>query len=306
MLFAYTYRSSDGERHTAEIEAESRDAAFARLREEFGIRPIKVVRTAGDETARTEPRPPRRVSRLAALILAAAAAAGVWLWMARDEGTSGAIRGTRRADANDGSMRLVAHPLPRQAIPGDRARIEGAAKRIFNYDAERFLARYAEPGRLGEASTSMKSENVAPLASGGELPSEDEFRECLERPIMVAPDDFTEWIDLKRIVAGMKREMKAYLAAGGTAREYCSELAKRQKLEASYRSRAEDRLTELIEGTVAERDGKAASESRVKNGFAKAYAYWLKANAQLESMGIWPLPLPDALRAYQMDLDIED
>ena len=37
-----------------------------------------------------------------------------------------------------------------------------------------------------------------------------------------------------------------------------------------------------------------------------AYSYWLKANAQLQAMGIYPLALPDALRAYQMGLDIEE
>ena len=42
MRFTYTYRSSDGERHTAEIEAENRDAAFAKIRTELGIKPIKV------------------------------------------------------------------------------------------------------------------------------------------------------------------------------------------------------------------------------------------------------------------------
>ena len=35
MKFTYTYRSSDGERHTAEIEAESRDAAFAKIRTDY-------------------------------------------------------------------------------------------------------------------------------------------------------------------------------------------------------------------------------------------------------------------------------
>ena len=45
MNFTYTYRSSDGERHTAEIDAESRDAAFAKIRTELGIKPIKVVAT---------------------------------------------------------------------------------------------------------------------------------------------------------------------------------------------------------------------------------------------------------------------
>ena len=37
-----------------------------------------------------------------------------------------------------------------------------------------------------------------------------------------------------------------------------------------------------------------------------AYAYWLKANAQLQAMGIYPLSLPDALRSYQMSLGIEE
>ena len=43
MIFTYTYRSSDGQRRTAAIEAESRDAVFERVRAELGIKPIKVV-----------------------------------------------------------------------------------------------------------------------------------------------------------------------------------------------------------------------------------------------------------------------
>ena len=50
MLFAYTYRSSDGQRHTAEIEAESRDAVFAKVRAELGIKPIKVTAIGGQDT----------------------------------------------------------------------------------------------------------------------------------------------------------------------------------------------------------------------------------------------------------------
>ena len=52
MKFTYTYRSSDGQRRTAEIEAESRDAAFERVRAELGIKPIKVV--AAVETSRQD------------------------------------------------------------------------------------------------------------------------------------------------------------------------------------------------------------------------------------------------------------
>ena len=47
MRFTYTYRSSDGQRHSAEIEAENRDDVYARVRRELGIKPIKVVVTDG-------------------------------------------------------------------------------------------------------------------------------------------------------------------------------------------------------------------------------------------------------------------
>ena len=42
MTFTYYYKTSDGLRHEAEIDAPSRDEAFAALRER-GIRPIKVI-----------------------------------------------------------------------------------------------------------------------------------------------------------------------------------------------------------------------------------------------------------------------
>ena len=73
-----------------------------------------------------------------------------------------------------------------------------------------------------------------------------------------------------------------------TVEGYLAELEKRQRLELSYRERAEQKLEELLKEPKA------------------AYAYWLKANAQLQAMGIYPLALPDALRSYQMGLDIEE
>ena len=146
---------------------------------------------------------------------------------------------------------------------------------MFAHAAERWLARYSEPGR--------------PVAAQpAERPASADFEAALREPIRIASTDFTEVVDLKRIVAGMKREMRAYLAGGGTAEQYLAELEKRQRLEISYRERAGRRLAELLT------DQKAA------------YAYWLKANAQLQAMGIYPLSLPDELRAYQMGLDIEE
>ena len=48
MKYTYAYKTSDGTRHEASIEAASRDTAFAVLRER-GIRPIKVVAADGSK-----------------------------------------------------------------------------------------------------------------------------------------------------------------------------------------------------------------------------------------------------------------
>jgi len=303
--FAYTYRSSDGQRHAAEIEAESRDAAFAAIRRELGVKPIKVTAAAGQERqdggspygrAGVRPSPTRRLFTISFYLFAAIAAlaAIAWLW-------------ARRADAPYQVMTpqgpvtyTTATPLPRQRIPGDRARIEAARETAFRSSAERLLSRYAEPGR--------------PVAAQeGPPPTEAEFRASLREPVRIASTDFTETVDLKRIVAGMKREMGAYLAGGGTAGQYLAELEKRQRLEISYRENAGRRLAEMLAERSANmpHSGKHRPDGRSTTGqgsnhLRAAYAYWLKANAQLQSMGIWEIPLPDELRAYQMSIDIDE
>ena len=290
MKFTYTYRSSDGQRHTAEIEAESRDAAFARVRSELGVKPIKVVlaepgpaSSTGGGNGRSSAR--RTVAYVLSVVLVLLALGGVW-W-------------TRRA-GDDAPYQVmtpqgpvtytVAQPLPRQALPGDRTRIEAARSSVFRSPAEVYLARYAEPGRQPKVSQMPRPQSLA-----------DAFKTCLREPLRIASTDFTEIVDLKRIVAGMKREMGAYLAGGGTVDGYLAELEKRQRLEASYRDSAEKRLGEMLEkaGNAAARGAAGPSDP-----LAAAYAYWLKANASLKSMGIYELPLPDALRGYQATLDL--
>ena len=278
MKFTYTYRSSDGQRHVAEIEAESRDAAFARVRTELGIKPIKVVLAEGQDVGGPGSRRKLFTIRFYLLIAIAALAAIAWWWVARRSDAS------YRVMTSQGPVTYTeAVPLVRQMIPGDRHRIEeamgasaGESARLaaFANPADRFLSRFAEPGRPAEWE--------------GERPSDADFTAALREPVRVASTDFTEAVDLKRIVAGMKREMRAYLVGGGTVAQYLAELAKRQKLEISYRENAERRLSEMLQKP------------------REAYAYWLKANAQLQAMGIWPLPLPEDLRSYQMNLGIDE
>jgi hypothetical protein len=200
----------------------------------------------------------------------------------------------------------VATPLPRQAIPGDRRRIEQAVAQerdppVFAHAAERWLARYAEPGRGAQAGPGAENGLARTRSAASAQPSTADFEAALREPIRIASTDFTEVVDLKRIVAGMKREMRAYLAGGGTAEQYVAELEKRQRLEISYRERAEQRLNELLKEQKV--DGRRQDGG---SPYQVAYAYWLKANAQLQAMGIYPLALPDSLRSYQMGLDIDE
>ena len=324
MRFTYTYRSSDGQRHTAEIEAESRDAAFARVRNELGIKPIKVVATGdhatGDGSGKSAASPRWGAFLVIAFIASVLfIALAVWWWAARSasapyQPAPAQEPVTYTVNTPQGPITMqAAEPLPRQMIPGNRQRIEGDRDNIFTNATERLLSCFAEPGRAVAAPADAR-------------PTEAEFRACLREPIRVASNELTEHIDLKRIVSGMKREMRAYLAGGGTVDGYLAELEKRQRLEISYRERAEQKLNELLaaaNGQAArstgddghdKRDppaGRARSPSAPLSGntsdaLKAAYAYWLKANAQLQAMGIYPLALPDVLRSYQMSLDIEE
>ena len=88
MHFTYTYRSSDGQRHSANIEAENRDAAFAKVRAEFGIKPIKVTAVVVGQGENTQDNRDahdgRRATALGVLgVLAALAllAFGAWFWL---------------------------------------------------------------------------------------------------------------------------------------------------------------------------------------------------------------------------------
>ena len=333
MTFTYTYRSSDGQRRTAEIEAESRDAAFERVRAELGIKPIKVVAAVESGGALGERALPngrdkrdRRMLWGAAILAAAILAIGVgaWWWLKGRAARPEAV--PYQVMTPQGAVTVsVATPLPRQMIPGDRRKIEEAVAQqrdppVFRFAAERWLARYAEPGRQPPAtggtpvSDAAKmaaphagdapAEAVALVATDGRdgspsRPSQADFETALREPIRIASTDFTEVVDLKRIVSGMKREMRAYIAGGGTVEQYLAELEKRQRLEISYRENAEKRLAEMLNGQDARSPGG-------RDSLKAAYAYWLKANAQLQAMGIYPLALPDALRSYQMSLDIDE
>ena len=272
MRFFYAYKTSDGVRHEDSVEAGSREAAFAALRAK-GVKPIKVVASDGSR-ANGEPRRSWR-----AFAWAAAAAIGAWaLAWALARGASGPVApsgpvGTEAPPetVSAAGARFAVQPLPRQAIPGDRNRVEAARTGAFASRAERYLARFAEPGRICKAAE-------------GDVPGPGELTASLKTGIMASANDFTETIDMKRMVARLKDELRRYLAAGGDEAGFMAALEERQAEEAAQREKAATQLAEAL---------------RVKEGEEAAYEIWVRANARLRSMGIHPLDLPEELRSVE-------
>ncbi|MBR1871055.1 MAG: hypothetical protein IJ802_04445 [Kiritimatiellae bacterium] len=305
MLFSYSYRTSNGEKHEGSVKARSKERAYALLNAK-GIRPIRV-----------EPVPLTPAQKLvrmlawccgAAAVCAGAAAIVVFSALmgrksapqnvvavveveagktnivasseiAVPEKTNAGVSSEVLAISN-GKVRRgrIAKPLARQSIRGDRARLDKALPGLFAHPAETFLAAFAEPGRKATA-TNATEEILA------------DFAVAVKEPILVYEDELTECVDLKRIVAGMKREAAEFLAAGGTAAEYVDELAKRQEEGVAYRAKAAEKLDEFIRT-----DPKAEV----------LHDAWIKTNAALESWGMAPLPKPPTLRDYQVELEFDE
>ena len=137
--WTYTYRTSDGQRHSGEIEAESLDAAHAAIRREMGVKPIKVW-AAGGETASVQQREVGRSPRarrhgraaLVAAVVLAAIAGGAWWWFGDRVATEKPT--TDRVDARP-PVGVAAHedtrhdgsPTASYRTAVDRQRLEGSS-----------------------------------------------------------------------------------------------------------------------------------------------------------------------------------
>ena len=204
MRYTYAYRSSDGTRHEASIEAESRDSVFATLRGQ-GIRPIKVVAADGSK-ANGEIRGVRK-RVVAAIVVFAVLLAGNIAYF-------GGLRSSRRRQVPT----FEAEQTRRQVI-GDTAIVDkGIAtgwSDVFPEEGDRFFASFAIPGvKAGQRNTTI-----------------EELESALARSVAATPDDGMEARQIKSMVEGMKAEARAYIAAGGTIVEYGKRLTERQDAE---------------------------------------------------------------------------
>jgi hypothetical protein len=213
MRYTYAYQDSDGVRHEASMDAESRDAVFAALRGR-GIRPIKVVAADGSK-ANGELRGVRkRVAALVAVLAAVAAVVATTLY-----------NRAKPPPAPD----FVAEQTRRQVI-GDTAIVDkGIAtgwSEVFPEEGERFFASFAIPGvKAGQRNTTV-----------------EELEAALKRRVAALPEDGMEARQIKSMVEGMKAEARAYIAAGGTIVEYGRRLTERQDAEIAIYERTKSEI----------------------------------------------------------------
>ena len=262
MRFSYAYKTSDGVRHSGVHAARSREAVYDELR-------AKGIKAFGVEPA------PGFFNRLSGLLgwrlivivmLAAVAVAATVAYFQEKNAPK------KSADSP------VSAPVPvveesvflattRRQIIGDTAVIEAGMKNgwsdVFPEEGERFLASFAIPG----VPAGVRTTNVA------------ELEKALKRTVAIQPDDSMEAKQIKSMVEGMKDELRAYLAKGGTIAKYGERLVERQEQELSYYRRVKEEIAPAAKSGLPD---------------AEVEAKWKSGNAELRNMGIRLVPMPES------------
>ena len=212
MKYTYAYKTSDGIRHEATMNASSREEVFTSLRKQ-GIKAIKVVAADGSK-ANGEVRGVRKRA-VAALVAFVALGVGIVAY----------VGGTRTSGDSMLSAPSFTTDQERRQIIGDAAIIEKGIRNgwsdVFELEGERFLASFAIPGvKAGQRNTSEK-----------------EFQAALDNRCEVLDTDSLEVRQIKAMVEGMKNEARRYIAAGGSIVEYGKRLTERQDAEIAIYNR---------------------------------------------------------------------
>jgi len=258
LTYTYAYKTSDGTRHEATMEAPSRDAVFAALRER-GIRAIKVVAADGSK-ANGEVRGLRKriVSFIVLFVAIVVGAMAFWLG-----------RGGRSRPPE--TIGFLMDQTRRQVI-GDAAVVEKGIRTgwadVFDSEGDRFLASFAIPGvKAGVRTTSVEALEAA-------------LKENEKSAVRLRLSPSPQPLEARQIVAmveGMKQEARAYIAAGGSVVEYGKRLTERQDAEVAVYKRAEAEI-QAAQKTLDESAFNALLEQR---------------NDELRNLGIRPITLAE-------------
>lgn len=248
--FLYEYRNSNNEKCRGAIFVASRDDVYKELRKK-GIKATRVELAPGFLN---------KILSYGWLILVALGLVLVFL------AGIGISMYMQEPDVDSGRhSKMVFDSMTRRQVIGDAVVIEKESRTgwasVFNCEGERFLASFAMPG----VSAGVKSTN------------ENELRDALGRCISVEEGDAIEVRQIKSIVEGLKSEMREFLAAGGTIKEYGARLVSRQEQEISIYNRVREEL-----------------QAFEMNGSAEEYlSLWERRNRELHRMGIKQIPVSD-------------
>ena len=253
MRYTYAYKTSDGVRHEATMNASSREEVFCELRKR-GIKAIKVVAADGSKANGEIHGVRKRV--VAALVAFVALGVGLLSYFG----------GTRsNGELGDSVATVFATGQDRRQVIGDAAIIEKGIRNgwsdVFELEGERFLASFAIPGvKAGQRNTSEK-----------------EFAAALENKYAVNDSDSLEARQIKAMVEGMKNEARRYIVAGGSIVEYGKRLTERQDAEIAIYNRVKA-------------DIEKARQTMTESDFM---TYWEKRNDELRNLGIKTVGLSD-------------
>lgn len=223
MKFGYSYKTSDGIRHESTFEAKSNEAVFAALRAR-GIKPMKVW----------EIHSPYYISKRTRLIIILALALAASLVYT--------IR-LRHSALSSPHSALTA---PRHQIYGDPATWEDIERdnfaTVFPDVGDRILAAYAIPGRISPGSLNLSRQDLL-----------KRMEECKDKDIAFDAADSNEATELKKIVQGMKEELRWYVADGvGSVESYLNRLRERQEEEIRIYERTKNELENCTDNALRE------------------------------------------------------
>ena len=260
MKFTYAYKTSDGVRHEAAMDAESREAVFVALRQQ-GIKAIKVVAADGSK-ANGEIRGSKRVVAFAVLSALCLVLSAVMVG-----------RGLRPRRGEPGVFALPLDDTTRRQIIGDTAIIEKGIRTgwadVFELEGERFLASFAIPG----VPAGQRSTTVEDIQKALDAP----WREVSDTPRQLSSDSI-EARQIRAMVEGMKDEARRFVKAGGSIAQYGRLLVQRQEEEIAYYNRAKAEIE---------------AAQKAKMPAAQLNDLWEKRNESLRQMGVKLVPMPE-------------
>lgn len=261
MKYTYAYKTSDGVRHEESMDAPTRESVFETLRAQ-GIKAIKVVAADGSK-ANGEAKEEGKRKKEKVWYASAAALFALFALFAFF------VFFVAKKDTPPSSPEVAS--TPRHQIYGDPALMqelyEDGFARVFDDATDRYIAYFAQPGVVPDERLLAKLRPFILSKSAGrdlKATGRDQKLDTVES---------REIRELREIVAGMRDEMRAFMADGSSLVDYLNALSERQREENS-----------IYERVSAELEGERDESVREKK------------NAALRALGLRTVPRPKSRR----------